>query len=322
MPSLKFDDLCAAIYHMDSKKLDLNLLAALEALLSERNVTRAANRLGISQPALSARLNRMRDVLGDPLFIPAQRGIVPTQYALELAAPLHAALEELRNVVASQAPFDPNAVALDFAIAASDYAHHVWTLPFIQRLRSVAPNCRIALHSVDRASLYKRMEQGEIDLAFLTPEAAPQNLQSRRAFTERYVVIGRKDHPRLQRPLDLPTFCALDHVLVSPRGGAFEGVTDIALQTLGASRRVAVSVASFLLVPEIVRRSDMIGLIPERLVKNDDSLRVVEPPLTVPGFDILMLWHSRSTSHLAHGWLRELLSSHQYPGPPQTVPDL
>jgi DNA-binding transcriptional LysR family regulator len=306
---LKFDDFCAGIYFMDSKKLDLNLLAALEALLSERNVTRAANRLGISQPALSARLNRMRDVLGDQLFIPAQRGIVPTQYALELEKPLHEALEELRNVVASQAPFDPFAATQDFAIAASDYIHHVWTLPFIRQMPAVAPNCRIALHTVDRTNLFKRMEQGEIDLAFLTPEAAPPNLQSRRLLSERYVVIGRQDHPRLQRQIDLPTFCALDHVLVSPRGGAFEGATDIALQTLGAKRRVAVSVASFVLVPEIVRQSDMIALVPERLVLGNNSFALFDPPVLVPGFDILMLWHPRSTSHPAQRWLREQMAA-------------
>jgi DNA-binding transcriptional LysR family regulator len=293
---------------MDGKKLDLNLLAALEALLDERNVTRAANRLGISQPALSARLNRMRDVLGDPLFIPAQRGVVPTQYALELAAPLHVALEELRNVVASQAPFDPIAAKQDFAIAASDYVHHVWSLPFARRMRELAPHCRIALHPVDRTSLFKRMEQGEFDLAFLTPEASPPNLQSRRLLSERYVVIGKKDHPKLQKRLDLPTFCALDHVLVSPRGGSFEGVTDIALQTLGAERNVAVSVASFLLVPEIVRQSDMIALVPERLVHGDERLVICDPPLTVPGFDILMLWHPRSSSHPAQKWLRDQMS--------------
>jgi DNA-binding transcriptional LysR family regulator len=243
--------------------------------------------------------------LGDTLFIPAQRGVIPTQYALDLEKPLRAALEQLRNVVASQAPFDPLGAKQDFAIAGSDYIHHVWTSPVTRRMREVAPNCRIAMHPVDRTSLFKRMEQGEIDLAFLTPEAAPPNLQSRRLLSERYVVIGRKHHPRLQRQIDLPTFCALDHVLVSPRGGSFEGVTDIALQTLGAQRNVAVSVASFLLVPEIVRQSDMIALVPERIVQDDARLLKCDPPLNVPGFDIFMLWHPRSTSHPAQKWLRE-----------------
>jgi DNA-binding transcriptional LysR family regulator len=294
---------------MDSKKLDLNLLAALEALLGERNVTRAANRLGISQPALSARLNRMRDLLGDPLFIPAQRGVIPTQYALDLEQPLHAALENLRDVVASQALFDPSTAAQDFSIAASDYVHHVWTSPVACQMREMAPHCRIAMHLVDRGSLFKRMEQGEIDLAFLTPEAAPPNLQSRRLLSERYVVIGRKDHPRLQRQIDLATLCALDHVLVSPRGGAFDGVTDIALQALGAKRNVALSVASFLLVPGIIRQSDMIALVPERLVQNEPGLTIFDPPLIVPGFDILMLWHARSSSHPAQKWFRLMMSA-------------
>ncbi len=292
---------------MDSKKLDANLLVSLETLLAERNVTKAAERLGISQPALSAQLKRLRDLFGDPLLLPAQRGMVPTKVALALQEPLHRALEGVREVVAAGSPFDLMRAAESFAIAGSDYIHAVWTAPFAQWMGGSAPHCRIACHAVDRGRIEAQLERGEIDIAFLTPEAAPDNLRSCKLLDERYVVIGRAAHPRLKRRLDLGTFCALDHVLVSPRGGAFEGATDIALAALGAKRRVALSVASFLLVPEIVRQSDMIALVPERLVAGRTDLTVSEPPLAVPGFTILMLWHDRTTNDPAQRWLRQQL---------------
>jgi DNA-binding transcriptional LysR family regulator len=306
-PSLKFDDLCAGIIHMDNKKLDANLLISLEALLAERNVTKAADRLGISQPALSAQLKRLRDLFGDPLLLPAQRGMIPTKVALALEEPLHRALEGVREVVAAGAPFDPASATESFSVAGSDYIHAVWTAPFAQWMTQTAPQCRIACHAVDRSQVTAQLERGEIDVAFLTPEAAPDNLRSRKLLEERYVVIGRADHPKLKRQMDLGTFCALDHVLVSPRGGAFEGATDIALAALGTKRRVALSVASFLLVPEIVRQSDMIALVPQRLVAGRKGLFVSEPPLDVPGFTILMLWHDRTTNDPAQRWLRQEL---------------
>jgi DNA-binding transcriptional LysR family regulator len=292
---------------MDSKKLDANLLVSLEALLAERNVTKAADRLGISQPALSAQLKRLRDLFGDPLLLPAQRGMIPTKVALALQEPLHRALEGVREVVAAGSPFDPASAEESFAIAGSDYMHAVWTAPFSQWMAKSAPHCRIACHTVDRSRVAAQLERGEIDIAFLTPEAAPDNLRSRKLLEERYVVIGRIDHPKLKRQLDLGTFCALDHVLVSPRGGSFEGATDIALEALGANRRVALSVANFLLVPEIVRQSDMIALVPERLIAGRSDLFVSEPPLVVPGFSILMLWHDRTTNDPAQRWLRQQL---------------
>jgi DNA-binding transcriptional LysR family regulator len=304
---LKFDELCAGINVMDSKKLDTNLLVSLETLLAERNVTKAAERLGISQPALSAQLKRLRDLFGDPLLLPAQRGMIPTNVALALQEPLHRALESVREVVAAASPFEPATAEDSFAVAGSDYIHVAWTTPFAMWMANGAPHCRVACHAVDRSRIEAQLERGEIDIAFLTPEAAPDNLRSRKLFDERYVVIGRVDHPKLKRRLDLGTFCALDHVLVSPRGGAFEGATDIALAALGAKRRVAFSVASFLLVPEIVRQSDMIALVPERLVAGRKDLIMSEPPLAVPGFSILMLWHDRTTNDPAQRWLRQQL---------------
>lgn len=288
--------------------LDLNLLVALEALLAERNVTRAARRLHLSQPTLSAQLARLRDVFGDPLLLPAQRGMIPTPRALELEEPLHRALEEVRGVVSAGAPFDPATAERTVTFAASDYSQYAVLMPLVVVLAREAPGLRIAFRALDGARLAAQMEQGEVDVALMTPETAPPRLRSRHLFDERYVAIARRDHPAVGAGMDLDTFCALDSIVVSPEGGGFVGATDTALAALGRRRPVALSVSSFLIVPEIVAHSDMVALVPEGIVRDRaDRLRIVDPPLPVPGFSMAMLWHDRSTNHPALRWLREVL---------------
>ncbi|MBP2293800.1 LysR family transcriptional regulator [Azospirillum rugosum] len=290
------------------RNLDLNLLVALDALLAERNVTRAAKRLNLSQPALSAQLARLRDLFGDPLLLPAQRGMIPTQRALDLQEPLRRALEELRGVVAAGTSFDP--IAADFAvsIAASDFVQYAILMPLAFTLSSEAPKLRFAFRALDTTTLVAQMERGEVDLALMTPDAAPEPLRMRVLFAERYVAIVRRDHPSVSDALDLDTFCALDHVIVSPRGGGFTGPTDAALAAHGRSRRVVLSAPGFLIVPEIIERSDMIALVPERVARDRAArFRVLEPPVPVPGFSMAMVWHDRTTDHPAQRWLRDRL---------------
>jgi DNA-binding transcriptional LysR family regulator len=291
---------------MDTKRIDLNLLVALEALISERNVTRAAARLNLSQPALSAQLNRLRDVFGDPLLVPAQRGMIPTQRALELREPLHEALEQLRSVVAEQTTFDPATAEATIPIAASDYVQYAVLMPLTLALQREAPGIRIAWHSIDGRTIHSQMEKGDIDIGFITPETGPEQLRSRKLLAEHYVCIARCNHPVVKGKIDLETFAALDHVIVSPRGGGFTGATDEALKAKGLERRVAISINSFLMVPELIMRSEMIALVPERLVKDrTDHLQILEPPLSVQGFTISMIWHDRTTMHPAQKWIRE-----------------
>lgn len=288
--------------------LDLNLLTALEALLAERNVTRAARRLNLSQSALSAQLARLRVLLGDPLLLPAQRGMIPTQRALDLQEPLHRALEQVRAVVAVGTAFDPASSALTVSIAATDYIQYAVLMPLVAALTHEAPGMRLAFRVLDGAALPSQMERGEVDMALMTPDTVPDHLRLRPLFEERYVAVVRHGHPGVGAVLDLENFCALGHILVSPDGGGFSGATDAALAAHGRARRVAVSAASFLIVPEMVERSDLIAMVPERLVRDrGDRLRVLEPPLPVPGFAIALAWHDRSNAHPAQRWLRSRL---------------
>ncbi len=307
---LKSNLLRVVIEQVDTRNLDLGLLVTLEALLAERNVTRAARRLNLSQPALSARLARLREAFSDALLVPAQRGMVLTQRALELQQPLHEALERVRRVVEDGAPPDPATMEATLVIAASDYVQYALLARFSVALRAEAPMIRIAWRALDVMALPTQLERGEVDLALAAPEHAPAAMRQRQLYEEGYAVIARQGHPSVQGSLDLDVFCALDHVVVSPQGGGFAGPADAALEAIGRRRTVALSTPGFLIVPEIISRSDMIALIPRRIAEGwSDRVQVMEAPLAIPGFVIASIWHDRTTNHPAQGWLRERLAA-------------
>lgn len=295
---------------MDISKLDLNLLVTLDTLLAERNVTRAARRLNLSQPAISTRLTRLRDLLDDPLLLPAQRGMIPTERALELQEPLHRALEAVRKVVAENSPLDPSTVTATVAIAASDYVQYAILMPLLELLRREAPGIRIAWRTIDVSVLEAQMIRGEVSLALTTPETAPETLRMRKIYREEYVSIARTGHPMIKSALDIETFCKLDHVMVSPEGGGFHGPADDTLMANGQTRNVALSAPGFLVVPEIIARSDMIALVPSRVAEGrKDQVQIFDPPLPVTGFDMALVWHDRTTTHPLYRWLRDQIMS-------------
>ena len=287
------------------RRLDLNLLVTLDALLSEHNVTRAAQRLNFSQPSVSVHLAKLRDIFGDPLLLPGPRGMRPTARADALREPLRQALETLARAVAPAQAFDPAAATQTWRVAASDYGESTIVLPAIAGLRAAAPGTRLAIVELAPSRIAGQAEQGDVDLTFHTSDGSPPGLRRRLLFTERYVLAGRAGHPRLQRRPTLAQFCRLDHVIVSPDGGGFHGVTDDALAAAGASRRVALSVPHFLFVLSVLASTDLVAMVPERLVRGNTMLRVVEAPVDVPGYEMAMLWHERSHRDPAHQWLRE-----------------
>ena len=291
----------------DIRNLDLNLLKALDALLDERSVTRAANRLSLTQPAVSGMLSRLRESFADPLFVRAQRGIVPTSRAEQLAAPVKKLLADIEGMLQPQS-FDPLTASMTIRIASTDYALRAVVVPFLNALRIQAPNIRVSVQPVDHQELQNQLDRGEIDLALVTPEAVTPGLHAIALFDESYVCVMRTDHPdALNGRLSLDRFCALDHALVSPAGGGFHGVTDDALEKLGRSRRVTVSVTSFLVLPEILTYSDIIAVVPRRLAVNNIGLTSIEPPVEIPGFRKILAWHERTQRDAGHRWVRSLI---------------
>jgi DNA-binding transcriptional LysR family regulator len=292
----------------DIKRIDLNLLAVLDALLDERNVTRAAARLGYTQPTISGMLARLRGLFGDPLFVRTQRGLLPTPRAQALSVPLKQLLVDSQRLIAPGA-FDPANAEATFAISSNDYMQHAFLVPFVKVLRSEARHIRLAIRPPIIEGLGDALAHGQIDLAVTIPEFAMSDLPSRLLYRERYVVAVRAQHPLARRgAMTVERFCQYDHVLVSPTGGSFEGPTDQALARLKLRRRVRYSVPSFLLMPEVLQTDDLIALVPSRLLReNVKRLVVLKPPIEVQGFDVIAVWHARVDKDIAHRWLRRRL---------------
>lgn len=304
---------------MQLRQLDLNLLKAFDALMDERNLTRAAERLAVTQPAVSATLNRLRDALGDPLFVRAQRGVAPTARALALAVPIKRILADIEAVLQPDV-FDPTTAEFTVTISATDYALRAVVMPFVAALRPVAPRVRVAVVQAQGGELLGRMERGEVDLALITPEMAPPDLHNRRLFDERYVCVLREGHPASEWPLTLDGFCALDQGIVSLQGGGFAGPTDDALAQLGRQRHVKVSVPSFGMLLDLVRSTDLAALVPERLLQGAPGLIVQPPPLAVAGFTKILAWHARTQADPRQRWARDLLVQACGPSADQASP--
>lgn len=292
---------------MNIRKLDLNLLVALDTLLDERNVTRAAARLAMSQPALSGALARLRDLLGDPLFIRAQRGLVPTPRALEMAHTVKRIVRDGQDLLRS-ASFAPQTATGEMSIATTDYMQTTLVAPLLAHVRRAAPGLRLAVRSLELSDIPSRLARGDLDLGITIPEFAPPEMQSRTLYRERYVGAARKRHPIFRGRITVEAFCRYPHALVVPRGGPAHGPVDDALSAIGARRSVAISVPSFLILPHVLRSTDLVTVMPARLFKHmRRDLAVFEVPLAVPEFNVIAVWHPRVQNDLRHRWLRKSL---------------
>ena len=293
---------------MDIRNVDLNLLVALDALLAERSVSRAAVRLRLSQPAVSALLARLRELFGDPILLRSARGMLPTPRALGLLGPVKRVLDEIDALVQPRSAFDPASALHTFTLSASDYVEYALLPTLVDYLERKAPGVRLEVRPLDLQTVATQMESGEVDLCITGLQNAPAGLHSQPLYTERMVSVVRRRHPDIGAHLTLEKFCSLEHIMVSVRGSSFSARIDEALAALGRKRRVRLAVPHFLLVPEIVARSDMISTLPERLARGyARKLHILEPPLEIPGFTVGQIWHERNQREPAQQWLRKSL---------------
>ena len=293
---------------MDIKQSDIGLLIALDVLLEQESVTAAAEILGISQPAMSAQLARLRTLFNDPLLAQSGRKLVPTARAEEIKTPLRALLADLDLLVRQTAQFESQTTDRTFRLIGTDYVHAVLAPELFVTFGDAAPAARVALLPFDPPSVWAQLEQDDADIALVTAMNLPE-AKRRPGLTETFKVIQRKDHPRGQDPFTLDAFCAADHALISPEGGGFYGAADEILADMGRKRRIACSLPSFLLAPGLVAASDLIALIPARLAaRHEDVVDTFDPPFPSPGFSVDLLWHPRRQNDPAHVWLRSLVS--------------
>ncbi|MCX7142139.1 MAG: LysR family transcriptional regulator [Proteobacteria bacterium] len=293
---------------MDIRNVDLNLLVALDALLAERSVSRAAVRLHLSQPATSALLARLRELFGDPLLLRSARGMLPTPRALELLAPIKQVLDEIDAIIQPRHAFDPGSAEHTFTLSASDYVEFALLPTLVDFLERKAPRVSLAVRPLDLQTVARQMETGEVDLCITGLLNAPPGLHERALYTERVVSVVRRKHPGVGERLTLDSFCSLEHISVSVRGSGFSARIDEALAALGRKRHARLAVPHFLLVPEIVARSDMISALPERLALGyANKLRILEPPVKLDSFTVGQIWHERNQREPAQAWLRDVV---------------
>ncbi len=287
--------------------LDLNLLLAFDALMDTCNVTRAAERLGITQSAMSHKLRRLRDTFDDPLLVGGRQGMYPTPRAERLAEPVRRALRELRVALRAAEPFDAATARRTFVVASSDYAEFEILPRVLERLSADAPGVDVHM-VVTWADLPARLESGAVDLS-VGPELPPvAGLKCTTVGREDFVCLVRADHPGVGETLDLDTYLRLPHLLVSP-GGEIGGVVDEALAAMGQQRRITMRTPHFLGGPFIAARSDLVMTAPAALARRAAELlplRLFVPPLSLPTTRVVMTWHERFDNDSAHAFLRDL----------------
>jgi DNA-binding transcriptional LysR family regulator len=298
--------------HLDQlRRLDADLLLTLDALLSDSNVTHAAQRLGVRQSAMSARLARLREIFDDRLFVPSPdgRGVLATPRALALRPLLARVIELMDNMLGPTADFDPATTRRTFTLALHEIPATMLAPELVPRLAATAPSARFVLVAPPQPQiLAERLEGGELDICIGNRGLAQNAWQARTLFEDHFLTAQRKGHPRGCAPLDLEAFCAAEHLLVSADGGGFFGHVDAALAKLGRERRVALSIQNYALAPTIVGTSDYICTLPSRfLARFEGTLDLFEPPLELEAAELAAYWHPRLQDDPAHCWLREQL---------------
>jgi DNA-binding transcriptional LysR family regulator len=298
-----------SIHSMNVAGFDLNLLLALEALVAERSVTRAARRVGVSQPAMSNSLARLRVALGDPLLVRARIGMTPTSRALELQRDVAAALALVRRALGERAAFDPASASRVFTVAASDYVSFVLLAPLAQRLAQVAPGVALRIVPLAPDLSPSDLESGALDLTLGFFRKVPPGLRRARLFRDGFVGVVREGHPILKTPRSATAVAALRHLRVAPQGEQ-RGLLDVAFERQGLRRHVALTVPHFLLALEVAR-TDLFVVLPERLavaLSRHAALRILTVPAPLPTITIEGFWHARVHEDPAHAWLRGLVA--------------
>lgn len=291
----------------DIRKLDLNLLKAFVILLDECNVSRAAQRLSITQPAMSGILNRLRDSFHDPLFVRVQHGMQPTDRALQLGQIARQVLQDITSML--QLPvLEPENLAMTLRIGATDYVQKIVALPLILRLRRLAPDVQIALLPVQGQNIKTLFEQNKIDLALVSHFHVTPDMHQQKLYDEHYVCAMSREHPLANAPLTAERFSQLPFAMFSYNGGEFSGATDLALQALGLNRKVMVSLNNIVLLPELLQGSDLVAVLPAHFAQTLPNVHLQAPPIDIAGFTMMMTWHERTQHDVAHQWLRQIVA--------------
>ncbi|TKC79219.1 LysR family transcriptional regulator [Trinickia terrae] len=293
-------------------ELDLNLIPYLVAMEDTRNVSRAAELLGVSQPRVSTALGRLREYFGDPLFVRTSRGMEPTPRALSLIPAAREALGHIERGVLEAQEFDPATTTRTFSIALSDVGEIVFLPRLLQLFAERAPHASLRSVSLPPAHVERGLEAGDVDLAIgYFPDLAGSNFFQQRLFTHRFICLMRSGHPLAGAPLTLNQFLACGHAVVRAEGRSQE-VLEKYLEKKRIRRRAVLETPHFMSLPFILARTDLIATVPHAIgfayVAEHASITLVEPPLPLPHFDLKQHWHRKYHNDPRLSWLRGVVS--------------
>jgi LysR family transcriptional regulator, nod-box dependent transcriptional activator len=298
---------------MNLRNIDLNLLVVLDALLSERNVSRAGQRIGLTQSAMSAALSRLREVFHDPLLVRVGRELALTQNANDLIVPLRETLGRIEQTLLQRPAFDPKADTRTFSISASDYAGLVLLTHFVRTIAVEAP--KVTLHLLPRSRDAARMVQADqVDIIIEPSELFGETeFPSNPLMTDRWLCAVDANNPHVRkRAMTQNQFLELPHLVYGIGIDRQLNLADQHLVRLGVKRRIDVTVESFLLVPFLLQGTQLVSLVLERAAKRlaqTTNIKTLEPPFELPDIHERMYWHPRHTTDTGHRWLRERLKA-------------
>jgi len=295
-----------SITHMNVRDVDLNLLRVFDAVLRERGVTPAAAGLGLTQPAVSNALSRLRGLFGDPLFVRTPSGMDATPFARELAEPVRQALALLESALAHGPGFDPPSATRAFRFYMSDLGQIEFLPPLIERVQQHAPGVRLEAVAMEVEDIAAALAAGALDQAVgFLPGLGPP-VRRRALFRDPYLCLMRADHPITS--LTRKKFAEASHALVSYRGG--HRVIEEALERAGVARKIALRVPHFTVVPMVLERTDLILTLPARVARvfeRRGKLKSLPPPVPIPPAEVAVHWHERFEADPGNRWLREQL---------------
>jgi DNA-binding transcriptional LysR family regulator len=289
-------------------RLDLNLLVVFDAIYKSRNLTLAGQTVGLSQPAMSHALGRLRTMFRDPLFLRASRGLQPSPFADDLASAVMTGLATIRSGL-ERPIFDPATTARVFKLGIGDIAEVVHLPELLKEARAHAPHCGLRTIEIPGSRLRDALAEGEVDVATGDYDLGA-SCRHVPLYESTYSCVMRADHPHIGTRLTLKQFKSAQHVLVAPRGGFHHGETiERALRSRRVNARIAVQISHFHAVEALVTSSDLIATIPARLaqaMQRSASVKVLPPPLPLPKIRVSLYWHERFHREPGNVWLREI----------------
>lgn len=291
-------------------QFDLNLIAVLDSLLRERNVTRAAEDLNMSQSAMSHALKRLRLFFNDPLFVKTGSGMQPTPRAIELSSTVLGLMGSIRSDLLVHAGFEAHAARRQFSLCMTDMGELIFLPRLVERLRDVAPGCTVRVLQISPRQIAAALESGEADLALGSLHAVPEGLFQQQLFTRSFVTLVNRNHKSIGDTMTAEQFFSMEHIVVSLSGKREDGY-DSVIDDYGIKRRVYLTTPHFLTVPLMIERNpDLIATVPRELASafvRYKAVRMVETPIPLPHFAIRQHWHPRFHHDAANSWLRKLV---------------